>query len=80
MGLKDNFDKQKDNMELKYAANIAGISRANNVDLGVAFDMLLANYRFVCQGNFAEVYPGGGPLDFGELGADIKLLDEARRK
>lgn len=80
MALNELFKEQQRMMELKYQAAIAGISRANNVDLGVAFDMLLANYRFVCAGDFAEVYPGGGPLDFGELGADIKKLDEARRK
>ena len=80
MALNDIFKARKEMMELKYKKNIEGISNTNNVDMGVAFDMLLTNYRYVCEGNFAEVYPGGGVIDFGELGADIKLLDEVRRK
>jgi len=80
MALNDLFKEQQRKMELKYKKNIEGISDTNGVDMGVAFDMLLTNYRYVCEGNFAEVYPGGGVIDFGELGADIKKLDETRRK
>jgi len=80
MALNDIFKARKEMMEKKYAAQIAGISHYNNVDLGVAFDMLVYNYRAVCAGDFAEVKKGGGVIDYAELGADMKLLDEVRRK
>ena len=80
MGLNDEFKKQKDLMKEKYFENIKGISLINGVDLGVAFDMLVCNYRSVCIGDLAEVKHGGGIVDYAELGADIKKLDVARRK
>lgn len=80
MGLQDAFKEQKKVMEEKYKANIIGISNFNNVDLGVAFDMLVYNYRAVCKGEFSEVKAGGGVIDYAELGADVNKLDDARRK
>lgn len=78
--IKNEFNAQLDFMKEKYAENIKGISAANNVDMGVAFDMLVYNYRTICMGDFTEVKRGGGIVDYAELGADIKKLDAARRK
>lgn len=79
MSLHDGFKKQKELMMGKYDAAICGISNFNNVDKGVAFDMLVYNYKAVCKGDYSEIKRGGGVVDFAELGADIKKLDEARR-
>lgn len=78
--IKNDFNAQLDFMKRKYAENIKGISAANNVDMGVAFDMLVYNYRAICIGDFTEVKRGGGIVDYAELGADVKKLDAARRK
>ena len=78
--IKNDFNDQLNFMKEKYAENIKGISAANNVDLGVALDMLIYNYRTICIGDYTEVKRGGGIIDYAELGADIKKLDAARRK
>lgn len=80
MALDTIFKERKRMMEEKYKAAIIGISNYNGVDLGVAFDMLVYNYRAVCKGEFDEVKKGGGVIDYAELGADIKILDDVRRK
>lgn len=38
-----NFAEKKEEMEAKYERAINAIAEANNVDVGVAFDMLEAN-------------------------------------
>lgn len=74
------FELQKELMAIKYYDNVAGISKKNNVDMGVAFDMLLANYDAMCKGQYSEIKPGGGILNYAELGTDINQLDKYRRK
>lgn len=59
----------------KYADRIKGISIENGVDLGVAEDMLFANFRM------ATKYPGGGavtPAQYDELKADIDGMYEEK--
>lgn len=61
----------------KYAGRIAGIAKANNVDLGVAEDMLFANFRIGTK------YPGGGELtgtEYAELKADIDGMYEEKEQ
>lgn len=50
--------------EEKYAKNIEGLAKYNNVDLGVASDMLKSNLSGTGQ------YKGGGVLDFNVAKAD----------
>lgn len=52
--------------EQKYATNIAGLAKTNNVDLGTASSMLNSNI----QGN--TNYLGGGVLNMGTAAADYK--------
>src|SRR5665647_2010724 len=52
--------------ENKYATNIAGLAKTNNVDLGTASAMLNSNI----QGN--TNYQGGGVLNMGTAAADYK--------
>lgn len=78
MKFKSEFGEYADMMKAKYDDAICGISNFNNVDKGVAFDMLVYNYRAVCKGEFFEVKKGGGVIDYAELGADIKKLDSLR--
>jgi len=73
------FKQKYDEMMAKYHQNIAGISRANNVDMGVAFDMLVCNAKSLKSGDLAEIKPGGGKLDYYELMNDVVELDNRRR-
>lgn len=74
------FSMQEALIKEKYKAAIDGISKANNVDLGVAFQMLISNYACLKAGNIKEIKPGGGIVDFIELGIDLAQLDKYRRK
>ena len=64
----------------KYKAAIEGLSRTNNMDMGVAYDMLISNYNCLKSRNIKEIKPGGEMVDFVELGVDLAQLDKYRRK
>lgn len=52
----------------KYKANIAGLAKANNVDMSVGADMLRSNLAGTTQ------YKGGGVLDFGQANKDLQAF------
>ena len=65
------FNEKLDNLKLKYATRIAGIAVANEVDLGVATDMLISNAER------GTAYAGGGECtveEWAEIVADVKDL------
>lgn len=72
-------NKQKELAE-KYLENIEGLANYNNVDLGVAFDMLVSNAKQMMAGKITDYYRGGGKLDFDELIQDVQELDACRGK
>lgn len=74
------FSMQEALIKEKYKAAIEGIAKANNVDLGVAYEMLKSNFTCLKAGNLKEIKPGGGIVDFIELGIDLAQLDKYRRK
>ena len=59
--------------EKKYAANISGLAKANNVDLGVASAMLKSNLSGTTN------YSGGGVLNFNTAKADFDAANQADR-
>jgi hypothetical protein len=61
----------------KYHDQIAGISEYNNVDLNVAYLMLIRNPINIDDG--VSVYQGAGEIDYDELRKDIAVLDSLRR-
>ena len=77
---KSPYEVKKEEMIVKYDANIKGLSVAQNVDMGVAFDMLVSNYKCAVADMAEEIKHGGGIVDFAELGKDIAELDAARSK
>lgn len=52
----------------KYKANIAGLAKANNVDMSVAADMLRSNLAGTTQ------YKGGGVLDYVQANKDLQAF------
>lgn len=56
--------------EKKYAANISGLAKANNVDLGVASAMLKSNLAGTTQ------YSGGGTLNFNTAKAEYDTANK----
>lgn len=74
------YEVKKQEMMKKYDANIKGIGTEQNVDMGVAFDMLVSNYKCAVADMAEEIKHGGGIVDFAELGKDIAELDFARSK
>ena len=71
------FMAKKNELIKKYWESVVGISNENNVDIGVAFEMLLANARNRKTGY--PVYAGVGEIDYDELDKDIAGLDATRR-
>jgi len=72
-----DFMTKKNELIKKYYDQIAGISIHNEVDLGVAFEMLLANARN--RGKGYSLYEGAGEIDYDALDKDIAELDVLRR-
>ena len=65
------FEEKKEELEKKYDAKIRGIAIANDVDMGVAWDMLVSNAER------GSVYPGAGRCtteEWAELIEDIKAM------
>lgn len=65
------FAAKKAELEAKYAARVAGISKTQNVDMGVAFDMLISNAERGTN------YAGAGTAtveEWAELIEDAKAL------
>lgn len=71
------FMAKKNELIKKYWDNIVGISNENEVDIVVAFEMLLANARNR-NGNYA-LYEGVGEIDYEEFDKDVAELDATRR-
>lgn len=71
------FMAKKNELIKKYWESVVGISNENNVDIGVAFEMLLANARN--RNTEYPVYVGAGEIDYKELDKDIAELDATRR-
>ena len=71
--------KQKELAE-KYQENIEGLATYNNVDMGVAFDMLVSNAKQMIAGKVTDYYKGGGKLDFDQLIEDVLDLEASRGK
>jgi hypothetical protein len=80
MAASNLYAMQEALIKEKYKENIAGISKTNNVDLGVAYSMLISNFNCLKTGNIAEIKKGGGILSYIELGIDLAQLDKYRRK
>ena len=74
------FSMQEALIKEKYKAAIEGLSRTNNMDMGVAYDMLISNYNCLKSRNIKEIKPCGEMVDFVELGVDLAQLDKYRRK
>lgn len=67
--MNELFIAKKEELEKKYDARVRGISKANNVDMGVAFDMFVANAER------GTAYPGGGECtteEWAEIIQDVK--------
>ena len=60
------------NFNDKYASNIAGLAKANGVDLGVAAAYLKSNLAGTAQ------YKGGGVVDYGQANRDLYADTSAR--
>lgn len=70
------FAEKKAELEAKYHDRVAGISKTQNVDMGVAFDMLISNAERGTN------YTGGGEAtveEWAELIKDAKVLRETAR-
>lgn len=67
-----DFKETKKDLEKKYRKEIEGIAGRNNVDMGVAFDMLSTNALH------GGKYEGGGvPADWKGLQDDFKKLQSS---
>lgn len=69
--MNEAFVTKKEELEAKYKTQIDGLSRVNNVDLGVAFDLLLSNVER------DTTYVGGGRMTteaWAELVQDVADL------
>jgi len=71
------FMKKKNELTKKYFDQVAGISEFNDVDLDVAFEMLLANARN--RGKGYPLYEGCGEMDYDLFDVDVAALDALRR-
>lgn len=66
--------KTKKEFADKYKANIAGISKANKVDISVSTDMLLYLVKSLSdQGT--DFYPGVGTIDLDAAVKDYRALE-----
>lgn len=77
--MNKNFKEKQKQFAEKYKVNIGGISRANNVDMGVALDMFISNVKQVVSEEITEFYKGAGLVKYDEAIKDIIELDKARR-
>ena len=72
------FMAKRNELIKKYFDNISIASSDHNVDVGIAFEMLLANVRSKEAGLDAQYAVGA--VDYAELEKDIAELDALRRK
>lgn len=69
--MNELFKAKKTELEAKYEDRIRGIGDVNDVGMGVAFDMLVANAER------GTAYPGGGDCtvdEWSEIVADVAEL------
>lgn len=68
--------------EIAYDAQIRGVSRAQGVDMGVAYLMVLENARLLKSGNAfgSEWKSGMGLVDVDALIRDADELEASKRK
>ena len=70
--MNELFTAKKEELEAKYDERIRGIAIENDVDLGVAFDMLVANAER------GTAYPGAGNCTVEEWAEIVKDVADLR--
>lgn len=77
MIINEEFKKKEEEIQRKYDRYISDVSYANNVDLRVAYLMLVQNVRNKKEG--LPLYPGAKFVDYDALEKDLDELDALRR-
>lgn len=77
MIINEEFKKKEEEIQRKYDRYISDVGYANNVDLRVAYLMLVQNARSRKEG--LPLYPGAQFVDYDALEKDLDELDALRR-
>ena len=69
----NNYKEVREKLVAKYRDAVYGICEANGVDIGVGFEMLLANARAYNEGTEIK-YLGATDVNYSELLVDMEEL------